>query len=311
MLSANLLRAVYIASIVLLLSVASGEAQVSAMLDETIPPGRNFDKAEFRLWQPAGVSQLKAVVVLLPGSNGDGRSQVEDPVWQTFATRHGLALLGCRFTDKPHDQSFIEEYVNVAAGSGQALIDALNALAKRSQHPELATAPLLLWGMSAGGQFNYEFVAWKPDRVLAFIVNKGGIYYSALLPHASRNVPGLLFVGGKDLEFRTNTIAGLFAVNRRAGALWALAEEPGAAHIVGRSRDMALLFFEDVLPLRLSDPPAPLRPILESSGFLGDLKTKTVQKQSGATPNYPTAWLPTARVARAWEALGTERPFEP
>jgi hypothetical protein len=72
--------------------------------------------------------------------------------------------------------------------------------------------------MSAGGQFNYEFVAWKPERVLAFVVNKGGIYYSALLSQAARNIPGILFVGGKDLEFRTNTITGLFAVNRRGGS---------------------------------------------------------------------------------------------
>jgi pimeloyl-ACP methyl ester carboxylesterase len=176
----------------------------------------------------------------------------------------------------------------------------------------LAEAPLLLWGMSAGGQFNYEFVAWKPERVLAFVVNKGGIYYSALLPPASRNVPGVLFVGGKDLEFRTNTIAGLFAVNRRAGALWAFAEEPSVAHIVGRSRDLALIFFEDVLPLRLPERDSTaLRPIPESSGFLGDLKTKTFQKQTAAAPNYPTAWLPTPRVARAWEALVTEKPFDP
>jgi hypothetical protein len=28
-------------------------------------------------------------------------------------------------------------------------------------------------------------------------------------------------------------------------------------------------------------------------------------------PNYPTAWLPTARVARAWQALVNETPFEP
>jgi dienelactone hydrolase len=109
--------------------------------------------------------------------------------------------------------------------------------------------------MSAGGQFNYEFVAWKPERVLAFVVNKGGIYYSALLSQAARNVPGILFVGGKDLEFRTNTVAGLFAVNRRGGALWALAEEPAAGHVVGRSRDLTLIFFEDVLPLRLSGVP--------------------------------------------------------
>jgi poly(3-hydroxybutyrate) depolymerase len=302
----------FLAVIAVSVSMAvTAQAQESATLDEVVPPGRNFDKAEFRLWLPKDVGQVRAIAVLLTGSNGDGRPQVNDPVWQAFATRHGLALLGCRLTDKPHDQSFIEEYVNVSQGSGQALLDAVSSLAQRSQHPELAVAPFLLWGMSAGGQFNYEFVAWKPERVLGFVVNKGGIYYSALLSQAARSVPGVLFVGGQDLEFRTNTIAGLFAVNRRGGALWALAEEPSAGHIVGRSRDMALTFFEEVLPLRLPETgSSTLRAIRESSGFVGDLKTKTFQKLTGATPNYPTAWLPTERVARAWEALSNERPVE-
>jgi len=267
------------------------------------------------LWYPADLRAIRAILVLVPGSNGDGRSAVEDPVWQAFATRHHLALVGCRLTDKPHEQSFIEHYVNVSQGSGQVFLDALTALAGRAQHPELASAPLLLWGMSAGGQFNYEFVAWKPERVIAFVVNKGGIYYSALLSQAARTVPGLLFVGGKDLEFRTNTIVGLFAVNRRAGALWALTEEPAAGHIVGRSRDMALMFYEDVLPMRLgeeTDGPAnaTLRAMDEKSGFLGDFKAKTAAPiGAGGTPNYPTAWLPTARLARAWEAMLNEKPF--
>ena len=51
----------------------------------------------------------------------------------------------------------------------------------RSLHPEVASAPLLLWGMSAGGEFNYEFTVWKPERVAAFIVNKG-----ELLLHCAR-----------------------------------------------------------------------------------------------------------------------------
>jgi poly(3-hydroxybutyrate) depolymerase len=296
--------------VALLIFAATSSAQSSAVFDETIPPGRNYDKAEFRLSIPPNVAHIRAVLVLIPGSNGDGRPEVNDAAWQKFAAQHGLALLGCRFTDKPHDQSFIEEYVNVSMGSGQALLDALDALAKRSQHPELSRAPLLLWGMSAGGQFNYEFVAWKPERVVAFVVNKGGIYYSALLSKAARNVPGILFVGGKDLEFRTNTINGLFAVNRRAGAVWALAEEPNAAHVVGRSKELAMAFFEEVLPLRLPDA-ITLSAISDSSGFLGDLKAKTSQKQTGPAPNYPTAWLPTARIARMWEALVNEKPFEP
>jgi poly(3-hydroxybutyrate) depolymerase len=302
------------------LTAAQAQANAAAgpTIDETIAPGNNYDKANFRLWMPRDVVTMRAILVLVPGSNGDGRSAVDDTVWQAFATRHKVALVGVQLTDKPHPQNFIEHYVNVSQGSGQAFLDALSHFAERSKHPELATAPLLLWGMSAGGQFNYEFVAWKPERVLAFVVNKGGIYYSALVPPAARQVPGILFVGGKDLEFRTNTIVGLFAVNRRAGALWALAEEPGAAHIVGRSRDVALVFYDDMLKLRLDDEPVnaaaatELKPLTEKSGFLGDLKGKTFQPLGdGTVPNYPTAWLPTSRVARAWQALVSEKPFDP
>jgi poly(3-hydroxybutyrate) depolymerase len=301
------------AFVIAALGAASGaRAQTSptGLLEEAAPPGTNYDKAEFRLWYPKNVASLRAIVVLVPGSNGDGRGQVEDTVWQAFATKHGLALVGCRFTDKRHDQSFIEHYVNVSQGSGQALLEAIGRFASRSQHPELATAPFLMWGMSAGGQFNYEFTAWKPERVAAFVVNKGGIYYSALVSQAAREVPGILFVGGKDLEFRTNTIVGLFAVNRRGGALWALAEEPSAAHIVGRSRDVALAFYGDVLPLRLGSNGA-LKPMASMSGFIGDLKAKTFQPAGDAAPSVPTAWLPTERVAKVWQAMATEKPFEP
>jgi len=289
----------------------------AAVLDEAAPPGNNYDKAEFRLWYPETPEPLRAVAVLVPGSNGDGRPMVEDQFWRDFALRHRLALVGCRFTDKPHEHQFIEHYVNVSQGSGQAFLDAMVAFSRRSGHPELAGAPLLLWGMSAGGEFNYEFVAWKPERVIAFVVNKGGVYYTALMSQAARNVPGMLFTGGKDLEFRTRAIEGLFAVNRRAGALWALAEEPGADHVVGRSRDMAALFFADMLGLRLGDSsaassgPVTLRAPAEKSGYWGDIKSKTFQAAESGAPNHPTAWLPTLRVARAWQALVTGEPFEP
>src|SRR5262249_32131332 len=109
---------------------------------------------------------------------------------------------------------------------------------------------------------------------------------------------------------RTNTISGLFAVNRRAGALWALAEEPGAAHVVGRSIDVAKILFEDVLALRLKG--SSLQSISEKDGFIGNFKEKTYQLIGSTTvPNYPTAWFPTERVARAWQAMVSEKPFDP
>src|SRR4051812_5895146 len=285
--------------------------QTTNVFDETRPPGENFDKAEFRLWTPPGTSALRAIVVLVPGSNGDGRPMLEDSVWQAFATAHHTALLGVRFTDKPHEQSFIEDYVNVARGSGQALLDAVTALASKSGHAEIANAPFYMWGMSAGGQFDYEFTAWKPERVAAFVVNKGGIYYTALTSRAAREVPGLLFIGGKDLESRINTITGLFDLNRRGAALWALTEEPSVGHAVARSKELGAMFFEDVMALRMSEGSNDLKALTEKDGFIGDLHAKTFAPSAdGKVPNTPTAWLPTLRMAKAWRAVVTDTPFE-
>jgi hypothetical protein len=51
-----------------------------------------------------------------------------------------------------------------------------------------------------------------------------------------------------------------------------------------------------------------LRSLAEKSGFLGDLKARTFQKQGdAAAPNYPTAWLPTLRVAEAWLAMMADK----
>src|ERR1041384_3630282 len=216
---------------------ALAPSPAGAACDIAVPPGTNYDKAEFRLWYPASPAPVQAALVLVPGSNGDGRPMADDPFWQDFAARHQLALVARRFTDKTHHPAFIEHYFNVSQGSGQALVDALAGLAERAHHAELASVPLLLWGMSAGGEFNYEFVAWKPERVAAFVVNKGNVYYTGLASEAARRVPGLLFTGEKDLEYRIQAVTGLFGINRRAGALWALTQEPGVGHAVARSRD--------------------------------------------------------------------------
>src|SRR3954471_9239693 len=107
--------------ILALLLAAVAQTTSGATFDHTVPPGANFDKAEFRLWIPSGSDRLQAALVLVPGSNGDGRPIAAEPFWQEVAARLRPAIVACRFTDKPHDQSFIEEYVNVSRGSGQAL----------------------------------------------------------------------------------------------------------------------------------------------------------------------------------------------
>ena len=85
------------------LSSPSGAQGLPTTADVAIPSGANFDKANFRLWIPPGLANVKAVLVLNPGSNGDGRGAVNDTVWQKFATEQSLALVASQLTDKPHD----------------------------------------------------------------------------------------------------------------------------------------------------------------------------------------------------------------
>lgn len=294
----------------------SPQATATATLDYAAPPGANYEVAEFRLWWPDEVATLRGVVLLVPGSNGDARDATEEPVWRDLARRHRFALLGLHITDKPHELGFVEDYVDVRKGSGQAMLDALATLAGRSGHPELAQAPWVSWGMSAGGQFNYELAAWKPERTIAFILNKGGIYYTALAPPAAQRVPGLLFVGETDLAFRNDIIRGIFAVNRRAGALWALVEEPGVGHAVNRSQDLAVMFFDDVIPLRLPPTAAPdgtveLRPLDPGAGYYGYLDTWRFEPVAEAeNPRVPVAWLPSERIAAAWQKVRRGEPFQ-
>jgi dienelactone hydrolase len=264
-----------------------------------IPAGSNFAVASFRFWFPEQIKTIRGIVTLVPGSNGDGRPQATEPFWQEFARKHQFALAGCYFKDKPHENMNIEDYALASGGSGQALLDAIREYAGKARHPEAANAPLLLWGHSAGGEFNYEFVCWKPERVLAFVVNKGGYYYTHLAPAATRQVPGILFVGEKDEEFRTASVRGLFAVNRRAGALWTFAVEPNAGHEPGHTREMAAAFFDSVIKSRLSADAMIAQP--PDTGWAGDLKTFEV-KPAASKPNGPmNAWLPDESAAKRWQ----------
>lgn len=225
-------------------------AAPATMFDVEIPAGANFAIAAFRWWHPPDLAAVRAVLVLVPGSNTDGRADVADPRWQAFARAHGVALVACHFTDHPHADMAIEAYARAGDGSGQALLDAIAKLAASAGHPEAAAAPLLLWGHSAGGEFNYEFACWQPARVAAFVVNKGGYYFTHLAPAATRAVPGIFFIGERDEAFRIESIRGIFAVNYRAGARWRLVVENGIAHEVGRSAELAAEFFATALATR-------------------------------------------------------------
>jgi hypothetical protein len=305
-------RIIFFSLAITLLSVRVTNA---AILNDSIPPGTNFEKAIFRLWYPDGLKFISGIIVLVPGSNSDGRGDVTDSFWQEFAGLHSFAILGCWFTDYKSDNMFIEKYVDVSKGSGQAMLDVIRKFSVSSVHPELAGAPLALWGMSAGGEFNYEFACWKPERVIAFVVNKGGIYYTALAPEATRSVPGIFFTGEKDLDARRDIIKGLFSMNRRAGAQWIYAPEPDAGHEVGLTRKLAAIYFNEIIPMRISNQNGKnanyaLTTLSISTGYIGDHKSQSIFPVSeGNKYDYPVSWFPGNKTAEAWLGFISKKQF--
>jgi len=223
-------------------------------------------------------------------------------------------LLGCTLRGKE------DAYYLADKGTGRALLEALAKLAVQSKHPELKDAPLAMWGHSAGGQFNYNFTAWAPERVIAFVAVKGG-YYQGTTDSRSRSVPALFFIGEKDESFRVQNITEVFQTNRRQGAVWCLAVEPNEGHGIGKTLDLALAFFDAVVPLRL--PAAgqrTLRNVDQAPAWLGNLSSYEIASAasySGAANE--AAWLPDEVMAQRWKdfvsrgdlATGTIGPAAP
>jgi len=73
---------------------ATAQTSQAATFDEAAAPGANYEKAEFRMWYPPDVAQVRAVTILVPGSNGDWRNQVDDAAgggWREFAVKNKVA----------------------------------------------------------------------------------------------------------------------------------------------------------------------------------------------------------------------------
>jgi len=264
-------------------------------LDYEVPPRAHFSKAVFRFWLPPDTQPIRAILLLVPGYNDDGRKNLRDPLWQDFARRNHLALVACFFQG---------DYADAPSGSGDALQEALADFARQSSQPEVATAPLLLYGASAGGQFNYNYVIWKPARVLAFIVNKGGFYNDQPPDPQAYAVPGLFFLGLKDQPFRIEAITRIWTAGRQHGALWALAPQPESGHEFSLTPGVARIFFQAVLDARLpaSTSPPTVQPMLENQGWLGDLTTHEIHPASlESQPTLTAVWLPDESAAQAWK----------
>ena len=267
--------------------------------------GENFQLAEFRFWNPNLNDDYKGILVLTPGINRDGREAVLDTVWQKFATKHNLIIVASHF--KNYESNNNLRYRDASKGSGEILLKSIEKYSQEISNKNINELPLLLYGFSAGGQYNFEFASWKPERVISFVVNKGGYYDTAVTSSDTQKVPGIFFIGEDDLYYRNNLILGIYSANRSQGANWTLITEKDTKHSPKNSKDLSISFFESIMTKRLKDNK--LVEINSDNPILGFPKRKTfeffdkidkTEFNNWGKLKSLTIWLPDENFANIW-----------
>ncbi len=276
------------------------------------PEDTSTAAASFGVYLPPGVPTYRGVLFAVAPKATDSKA---------FASGGPVTPSGSTVFDdeipriRERSLQLAEEYDLALMGAelvefsqGDDVFTALEKIAEQSGHPELAQAPLLLIGYSWGGCLAYDLSSRHYDRVVGFIAEKGNCVSGGDVG-AAKLVPAYLFLGESDTPVPANHgLTRVFETNRAAGALWAVAVDPGAGHT---PVDVNLVgnWMSAVLEARLPAAPPPGSPVAlnalgENSGWLGNRQTFEIAPfdQYGGDP-LQASWLPMMQTAQDWHAL--------
>ncbi|HEX8202115.1 MAG TPA: hypothetical protein VF590_16690, partial [Isosphaeraceae bacterium] len=280
--------------IVLLLLTATAAAHgAGRVVEVTYPPGDGPGElvyaATYRAWIPDGVERLRGVIVHQhgcgTGASRGGETAADDLRWRALARKWDCALLGPSY--RQDDGQDCRLWCDPRNGSRARFLRALDDLAARSGHPELATVPWCLWGHSGGGFWASLMLTSDPDRVVAAWLRSGTAFATwekgdipkPEIPEAAHRIPVMCNPGAKekdDPRFHGAWDGSLAMVRafRARGAPIGLAPDPRTGHECGESRDLAIPFFDACLAARLpraGADPAKLAPIDPAGGWLAPI----------------------------------------
>ena len=283
--------------------------------DVVLTPQTLFAYQNAVAYLPPGIAEYKAAIVFLPGLRDPATGNPLD----SRRLVSGVSGTGCSIWCLPPELEEVKRRSLELAGGNVALIgtttlldqpadyekllQALSQVGAQSLHPELASIPILFVGHSQGGCTAYGFSRAHAARVAGFVTMKGGCHNPGPAGAAAA-VPGFFLIGRLDEPHRTANITPVFEAGRAAGAPWSLSIDAfGHGPIV----DLALMFdwIDAVLTARLpATPGAPLRPMTETGGWLGD-------RSAGAISTYAcyrgtrsrASWLPSRETALGWQRM--------
>jgi hypothetical protein len=195
-----------------------------------------------------------------------------------------------------------------SAASDAALFGALSTAAQLSGHPELANAPVLVFGISGGAPEAAGLAARNPARTIGLVARVPASLVTLTDPPALQ-VPTFVTLAENDVVVSNAALQLTFTDNRNRGGLWGLVVEQGRQHYGSSARNNAAVieWMTAVLALRLpATAGAPLVALAETTGWLANQTTFEIAPWDAYTGTRTSAsWLPNASLASAWRALAT------
>lgn len=290
---------------------------VSVEYPASAMPGELVYGVTYTLWLPPGVKRVRGVIVHQHGCGEGackgGATAAYDLHWQALAQKWDCALLGPSY-HQPEGKD-CRLWCDPRNGSETTFLQALEDLAKKAGHPEVAAAPWCLWGHSGGGFWASLMQTRHPERIVAIWFRSGTAYATwekgdipkPEMPQAMYGIPMMCNPGAKengDKRFNgawTGSMA-MFSAYRAQGAPIGFAPDPRTSHQCGDSRYLAIPFFDACLALRLPEQGNALKPVDTAAGWLAPLLGETAVPAADykAGPAAEAGWLPGKQVAQAW-----------
>ncbi len=275
------------------------------------------EDVQFDLWIPEGIEAVKGVVVISGHGSGEGLFRRAD--MRALARELHLALF--KFTGNPMQRGFWPRSL---------LYERLKAFAAKSEHAEIAHAPLFLYGHSNGTGFSAIFPATQGARVWGWVSMRPGIAFQVYQSGAAQ-VPGLVIFGEDDPFFarpsREENLAVEPAMRKKHHALWNIAVEPKTGHGPGeKTWPLVFSFLRNTFDARVPTNadarkgPVKLHAMATESGHLGQNwdATKGGYQTLPVAPfaefagnKFVASWLVNRAYAADWQAFQRDGEIKP
>lgn len=265
------------------------------------------------LWLPDGVKRIRAIFLFTAYGSFGG-----------FAAGPQIRELG-----RDLQCAVVLSEDRLPDKEAASMLTTLQTLATRSAHPEVAHAPLFVFGHSNSTHDMGRFAALVPARIAGWVAMKSAFGAQFSLPELYR-IPGMVVSGEADRSYFSNQLETVRKLRREHGALMHMLVEADGPHWpTDPTFQIMMAFLKNVFYLRVpADGDATLAPvklleIAEADGWLGqnvagrrvpdgtDWKWEQptdVKRLLEITPfaDFPgdakdASWFPSADYARKWQ----------